>query len=104
MRIQVNTDSNIPGNEKFTAFVNSTLNQGLSRFSEHITRIEAHFSDENGNKSGPDDKRCVLEARLENRRPIAVTSHANTVELALGDALDNLQSSIKTILGRLGST
>jgi hypothetical protein len=28
----------------------------LSRFGDHITRIEAHFSDENGQKEGQNDK------------------------------------------------
>lgn len=30
-----------------------------------ITRIEVHFGDENGEKFGKNDKRCLLEARLQ---------------------------------------
>jgi hypothetical protein len=100
MNIQINTDKNVSGNEKFAAFVTSSLTDGLSRFSDHITRIEAHFSDENGSKPGPDDKRCMLEARLQNKKPIAVSSNAATVDQALRDAMESLKAAIETILGR----
>ncbi len=33
--------------------------------------MEVHRSDENGSKSGQNDKRCVTEARLEGRQPVA---------------------------------
>ncbi|SMG49653.1 hypothetical protein SAMN03080602_03851 [Arenibacter troitsensis] len=42
----------------------------------------------------------MLEARLKNRQPIAVTSHANSVEKALNDALDKVIASMETIYGR----
>ena len=35
------------------------------RFSAHITRVEVHLGDENAGKRGSDDKRCMMEARLE---------------------------------------
>jgi phage I-like protein len=60
-----------------------------------------HVSDENGSKIGQNDKRCMLEARLENRQPIAVTSHANTLEKAVNDALDKLKTSMETIYSQL---
>ncbi|MFT4754498.1 MAG: ribosome-associated translation inhibitor RaiA [Salibacteraceae bacterium] len=92
MTIQFNTDKNISGNEKLETYINSTIADGLDRFSDHITRIEVHLSDENGRKSGEDDQRCMLEARLENRQPIAVTSHANTEEKAVNKALGKLKT------------
>ena len=94
MIIQLNTDKNILGNEKLENYLNSLIREGLSRFSEHITRIEIHLSDENGYKKGEDDKRCMLEALLENRQPIAVTSEGNTIEQVVSDALDKLKSSM----------
>ena len=101
MTIQLNTDKNISGNEKLESYLNSLIEEELSRFSDHITRIEVHLADENSHKKGENDKRCMLEARLENRQPIAVTSHANTVEQAVSDAIDKLKTSIKTIDDRL---
>ncbi len=101
MKIQLNTDKNISGNEKLESYLNSLIKEELSLFSDHITRIEVHLADENSHKKGENDKRCMLEARLENRQPIAVTSHANTVEQAVNGALDKLKTSIETIYGRL---
>jgi len=101
MTIQFNTDKNIEGSERLSAYVNSTITKGLDRFSSDITRVEVHLSDENGGKSGPNDKRCMLEARMENRQPIAVTSHADTIEKALKEAIDKLKVSMDTIIGKL---
>lgn len=101
MIIQLNTDKNIAGDERLESYLNSIIKEELSNFSEHITRIEVHLADENSQKNGQNDKRCILEARIKNRQPIAVTSHANTVEIALNDALERLKASLETIEGRL---
>lgn len=100
MKIQFNTDSHISGNEKLADYLTSIIAYELVLFSEHITRIEVHVSDENGKNNGQSDKRCMLEARLEHKDPIAVTSHSDTVEDAVSDALDKLVSSLDTIIGR----
>ena len=52
-----------------------------------------HLSDENGAKSGFDDKRCMMEVRIEGRLPMAVTAHAETEDLAVAAALENLKES-----------
>ncbi|MFT4754888.1 MAG: ribosome-associated translation inhibitor RaiA [Salibacteraceae bacterium] len=101
MTIQINTDNNILGNEKLLAYVNATIANKLARGSGHITRIEVHLSDENGSKTGQNDKRCMLEARLRNRAPIAVVIRENTIEKAVNGALDKLKTSMETIYSQL---
>ena len=103
MMIQLNTDNNLSVHKAFGAKLNGLLSDGLSRFSEHITRLEVHLSDENGSKGGQNDKRCLLEARLKGRSPIAVTELANNYELAVNGAIDKLNASLDTILGRMRS-
>lgn len=100
MQIQVNTDHHVDGHEALTRHVTSSLETALHRFSDHITRLEVHLSDENADKSGEHDKRCVLEARFEGRQPVAVTNHAATVEAALTGAIHKLTSLIESHLGR----
>ena len=73
----------------------------LSRFREQITRVEVHLSDENAHKSAQDDKRCMMEARLEGQRPTAVTHQAANLDQAINGAADKLQRSIESTLGRL---
>lgn len=101
MTIQINTDNNLNVHEAFKAQLDNLLSEELSRFSEHITRLEVHLSDENGNKDGINDKRCLLETRLEGRQPMAVTALADTYELAVNSAIDKLKAALDTILGRL---
>jgi len=40
MHIQVNTDNNIEGREKLAAHAEAVVEEALSRFSDHITRVE----------------------------------------------------------------
>ena len=101
MQIQINTDHNIEGREALAAQVSGTVETVLSRVSDHITRVEVHLSDENGAKNGRKDKRCMMEARLEGRQPIAVTHEAPDLEQAVAGAADKLARSIENTLGKL---
>ncbi|WP_051676318.1 HPF/RaiA family ribosome-associated protein [Polaromonas glacialis] len=101
MKIQFNTDVNIHGTEALAAQVSASIEQALERFDEHITRVEVHLSDENAGKSGQHDQRCMLEARLEGRQPVAVTNHAATLEQAVQGAAQKLAHLLDSRLGRL---
>ncbi len=100
MKIQFNTGKNIFGNEELRTSVTYLVSEELSRFSNYITRLEVHLSDEDSIKNGQNDKRCMLEARLKGRQPIAVTEFANTQEQAVRGATGKLKSSLTTILGK----
>ncbi|MDD2321396.1 MAG: hypothetical protein PHO83_15230, partial [Geobacteraceae bacterium] len=78
MKIQINTDSNIEGNEALAAQVRSTVAGVLDRISDTITRVEVHLSDESSQKKSQNDKRWVMEARPEGRQPVAVSDQAAT--------------------------
>ncbi len=101
MQIQVNTDKNIEGHEGLVAQVEATITRSLSHLSAHVTRVEVHLSDENGDKSGQNDKRCMLEARLMGRQPTAVTCEAATLAQAVAGAADRLKSSLQSTLDQL---
>ncbi|MCX6262866.1 MAG: HPF/RaiA family ribosome-associated protein [Bacteroidia bacterium] len=101
MTIQFNTDNKVTVSEELRTPLISLISEGLSRFSHQITRVEVHLSDENGDKVGLNDKRCMIEARLAGMKPVAVTNHGNTHEQAVEGAVDKLKTSLDTILGRL---
>jgi len=102
MQIQLNTDRNIEGHEALATRVSEEVESALKRFSDRITRVEVHLSDENSDKKGGnDDMRCVMEVRLEGRQPVAVTHHAATLDQAIDGAADKLASLIESTLGRL---
>ena len=101
MQVQVNTDHHIKGHLTLTARVRATVESTLDRFSDHITRVEVHLSDENGDKGGQNDKRCMMEARLEGLQPVAVTQLATTLDDAMDGAAGELARLIEHTLGRL---
>jgi ribosome-associated translation inhibitor RaiA len=101
MQVQVSTDHNIEGHEALSAQIRSTVEKVLSRMSDRITRVEVHLSDENGNKPGIHDQRCVMEAHLEGHQPMAVTDQATTLNQAVDGAAHKLARLIEHTLGRL---
>ncbi|HMM67720.1 MAG TPA: HPF/RaiA family ribosome-associated protein [Dokdonella sp.] len=98
MKIQINTDHTIQGREALAERYSDDVAGALANVSRHVTRVEVHLSDENGEKGGQGDKRCTMEARLEGRQPIAVTEHASTLDLALHGACDKLARRIGDIV------
>lgn len=103
MTIQLNTDNNLTISPNYSATLNDLIKDELERFGDYITRVEVHLTDENGNKKGQNDKKCVLEARLAGRSPIAVTDHGDSMDQAVNGAIDKLKTSLDTIIGRLKS-
>lgn len=101
MKIQYNTDKTIRAEERQEEYFTSMIAEGLKRFQSHLTRIEVHLSDENGNKEGVNDILCLLEARIEGRQPIAVSCQSDTLEIAVKGAMDKLKTSLDTIIGRI---
>ncbi len=101
MQIQVHTDHNIEGHEKLIHWVEAEVSHTLGHFSDHITRVEVHLSDENSGKSGGHDKRCLMEARLAAHQPVAVRHNAGSLAAAFSGAADKLKRSLESTLGRL---
>jgi ribosome-associated translation inhibitor RaiA len=101
MHIQVNTDHTIEGHEALADRIRGVVESALSRMSDHITRVEVHLIDESGPKSRKNNKRCMMEGRLEGHQPIAVTDEAETIDLAVNGAADKLARLIEHTLGRL---
>ena len=60
-----------------------------------------HLGDENAGKGGDSDKRCMLEARLANLAPIAVTHQAESVQLAFDGAIRKLEHALSHAVGKL---
>lgn len=101
MQIQVNTDHNIEGRQGLILYVTGVVENGLSHVSQHITRVEVHLADENGKKSGVDDKRCVMEARIKGRQPLAVTAHSDTLGKAADSAVEKLARVVQSAVERM---
>ncbi len=101
MKVILNTDSNIQGDEALADHVDGVVESVLGRFASQLTRVEVHLSDVNAGKGGDQDKRCVMEARLEGRQPMIVDSDADTVRAAISGAAHKLKRALDSSLGRL---
>ncbi|MEZ5741797.1 MAG: HPF/RaiA family ribosome-associated protein [Burkholderiaceae bacterium] len=73
MQILLNTDRNISNSPRLKDYVEAQVNDALGRFADRLTRIEVHLNDANSDKPGPNDKRCMMEARIRNHQPLSVT-------------------------------
>jgi ribosome-associated translation inhibitor RaiA len=91
MQIQINTDNHIESNERLVAFFSNEVATELERFDKFVTRVEVHFGDENSEKFGINDKRCLIEVRIAKKDPIAVTDHAETIEKAFNNAVTKVK-------------
>ena len=101
MQVQVNTSNGIENKDGLERWADEYLNQALARFSPEITRIEVQISDESGGGKGPSDRRCMMEARLSGRDPLAVNHHAPTQDEAFRGAAQRLVHLLDHTFGKL---
>ncbi len=90
LKIQLNTDNHIDGTEALQSRVVAMVEQSLGRFSSRLSRLEVFLSDTNSIKTGPRNKRCALEARLENDDPLGVSHEDENLDKAIRGACDKL--------------
>lgn len=100
MDIQVNTDNHIKGSEKFSAYVSNVVEGAVSNFRDQISHVGVHVSDQNSSKSGFNDKRCRMEARIIGRKTTAVTHDADSIDEAVMGAAEKIRNSIESTLGK----
>ncbi|MBK5525632.1 HPF/RaiA family ribosome-associated protein [Pseudomonas sp. TH06] len=101
MQIQVNSDNHVQGSKRLEEWVRTTIESTLDRYEEDLTRVEVHLSDENGEKPGPHDMRCQLEARPKGHKPISVTHKADSLEQAIDGAAEKLEHALEHLFGKL---
>ena len=101
MQIQVNSDNHIQGSKRLEEWVRTTIESTLERYEEDLTRVEVHLRDENGDKPGPHDMRCQLEARPKGHQPVSVTHKASTMEQAIDGAAAKLEHALEHMFGKL---
>jgi hypothetical protein len=102
MKVQVNTSNDIENKETLERWASDFLNEQLARFEQDITSIEVQITDENhAAKGGGIDKRCMLEARVNGRAPIAVTNYGPDQNLAFRGAADKLAHALDHAFGKL---
>jgi ribosomal subunit interface protein len=101
MQIQISSDKNISMHKKLSNLIESDLHRILSRFKDQLTRVEVHLTDENGDKAGAQDKRCVLEVRHRHHQALTVTNDSSDVPSAVTGAASKMQRLLINTFGRI---
>ncbi|MBW8368050.1 MAG: HPF/RaiA family ribosome-associated protein [Arenimonas sp.] len=101
MQIQINTGESVNGREALYSHAENVVKDVLGRFADHVTRIEIHMSDVNGQKAGDKDKRVLMEARIAGRQPLAVTELAGSLHQAIDGAAQKLRRTLDTTFGKM---
>jgi ribosome-associated translation inhibitor RaiA len=102
MQVQVETDNHVVGREKLIEHVEGVIRDAVDRYEGQVTHVEAHLGDVNSNeKSGADDMRCMMEARVSGVKNIAVSHQAESLHLAIEGAAEKLTKALDSALGKL---
>lgn len=82
------------------AWVRRKLAGAIRRHGSKMTAVEVHFEDVNGPKHGAADARCVMEARVNGRKPVAVEARAQDLYAAIDAAARKLDAGITRAVER----
>ena len=101
MQVQIETDNHVEGRDKLIEHVEGVIRGAVDHYKGQVTHVEAHLGDMNSDeKSGPDDMRCLLEARVLGLKNIAVKHQAESLHQAIDGAADKLSRALESALGK----
>jgi len=100
MQILVNSNHSVDVTSTLEGHVKASVESELERFDDQLTRVEVHLNDENSGKSGPQDKRCQMEARVKGHEPISVSHKAESMTLAIDGAAVKLNHALAHALDK----
>lgn len=93
MRIEISY-RDIEKTDAIDRHIRDRIEASIGHLSDRLTRVEAHVGDHNGDKKGPNDKRCLLEARPAGSDPIAVEAEGEDLYAVVADAAGKLRRAL----------
>ena len=101
MKILITTDNHIVMNRELSSAVESEVDGAIERFERNLTRVEVHLSDENADKGGDRENRCVIEAHIDGMKTVAVTDYAATIDAAITGATDKMKRLLEATFDKV---
>ena len=101
MQVQVHAGDNVQGGESLAQWAQDEVQNKLSRFREHVTRVEVYLTDVDALRNGGKGKRCVMETRATGRQPLAVNAEGEKIAEAFNAALDKLHRALETDIAKM---
>lgn len=99
MKIQINY-GDIKHSDAISEHVTQAVEVALRLVTDHVTRVEVHLRDDKKNRRGPDDHRCVMEARLAGEQPLAVEARAGDIYVAVRQCAEKLKRAVNRKIER----
>ena len=101
MQVLLNTDHHTHGSPEMADHLTVVVKDAMAQFGAHVTRVEAHITDENSSaKTTSDEFQCTLEARLVGFEPVVVKDRAGSVHQAIHGAAGKLKRAVGTVLAK----
>jgi hypothetical protein len=101
MHVNVQSLSGSRNDRRLVNDLSKTVERDLHRYDGRIRKVDVLILDED---QSPDEKWCVVEARLAGWEPIAVRAHAGSFERAVHAGAEKIEEVIAETLGtRRGS-
>lgn len=95
MLVQINF-GDVEHSDAIASWAEDRVRAQLGHLTEKLTRVEVHLHDDNSaSKSSPDDKRCVMEARIAGRRPLAVEHSGDNLQQVIDETAGKLSRAVK---------
>jgi hypothetical protein len=101
VQFQFNSDNQIEGDAGMAERVESLVRTKLSRIAERLTRVEVHVGDVDGPRSGPNDKRALVELRPAGLQPISGSAQGAGIETCVSSATDKALAAFDRQLGKM---
>ena len=98
MQIQVNA-GDVQSSEAIVNHVTQEVENAMRNLKKRVTRVEVHLRDINGHKGGV-DKRCLMEARIAGKKPLAVECDATDLYVAISEASGKLERAVTRSIER----
>ena len=100
MLVQINF-GDVQHSDAIATWVEERVNAQLGHLTEKLTRVEVHLRDDNSaSKSSHNDKRCVMEARIAGRRPLAVDHSGDEMYKVIDETAGKLSRAVKKVAER----
>ncbi len=104
MDMHFNSDSSVIGSRDVAARIEAQVRGRLARFASRLTTVEIYVSDANGgaqgDRGGPTDKHCKIEARPRGEDPVVVSAEASDIDSAARKAGARMISLLDSHFGK----
>ena len=100
MQIEISY-GDLEGSTALSTHVEDAVTKEIGHTANRVTRVEVHLRDDKQKRHGPNDRRCMMEARIAGEKPLAVEARGDDIYNVVTDAAGKLGRAVKHKLDKL---